>query len=93
MGSRFPSAVGVKRGMVVLTVLLVLAGSLCLFDRDDDGLSGDMDMCAALTAASFVVAVAVAPVQSDWPIAAVVLALRTATPHLPDPPPKPLLVI
>ena len=93
MGGGFLLAFGGKQGAAVLAVLLVLAAGFCLFDGDMDGMGEGMDICATLMAATVVVATVAAPVESSWAFPTAAFVVFTASPHLPDPPPKPSLLV
>ena len=91
MGGGFLLAFGGKQGAAVFAVLLVLAVGFCLFDGDRDGMGEGMDICATLITATIALAALAAPVESSWALSTVSFVVFTASPHLPDPPPKTLL--
>jgi len=93
MGGGFLLAFGGKQGAAVFAVLLVLAVGFCLFDGDIDGMAEGMDICATLIAATIAVAASAVPVESSWALPTVSFVVFTASPHLPDPPPKPRLLV
>lgn len=93
VGGGFLLAFRGKQGATVLAVLLVLAAGFCLFDGDMDGMGEGMDICATLIAATIAVAALAVPVESSWALPTVAFVVFTASPHLPDPPPKPPLLV
>lgn len=78
----------------MLAILAVVAAGGCLLDRDADG-TGDeaMDLCVAAVAAIVAVPVLVETLGVGWPISAIASSVSIVTPHLPDPPPKSLLLV
>lgn len=94
MKGRLSSAAGVKQAMAILAILAVVAVGGCLLDHDADGISDEaMDLCVAAVAAIVAPTVLVMTLGVGWPISAIASSVSTITPHLPDPPPKSLLLV
>lgn len=94
MKDRSSSAAGVKQAMAILAILTVMAVGGCLLDHDPDGIGDEArDLCVAAAAAIVAPPVLVVTLEVAWPMAATADSVSVATPHLPDPPPKSLLLV
>lgn len=80
--------------MAVFAVILIVAVGLCVFDHDNDGVGDEgFDLCVALVAAVATVEMLVIILAAGWSVLEVKSCVSPATPHLPDPPPKLLLLV
>lgn len=94
MKGRLSSAAGVKQAMAILAILAVVAAGGCLLDHDADGIGDEArDLCVAAVAAIVAPSVLVETLEVAWPMAATADSVSVTTPHLPDPPPKSLLLV
>ena len=94
MKGRSLSAVGVKHGAVMLAIVLAVAIGGCLLDRDADGIGDEsLDLCVAAVAAIVTPPLLVVTVEVGWRVPAIASSVSIVTPHLPDPPPKSLLLV
>ena len=81
-----------KQAVALATVVLMLGVTLCLFDCDGDGNDNlGAGFCAMLFTAP-AVGIIVAALGSVSAVTPLIVSLYLASLHLPDPPPKFVLV-